>query len=175
VHDYIFNGTFANALCLSLIPSQHESSQTSPDFDEDRGFLVDKLFKPHPAVSQYLQDKYKGLLEGERSTVALHFDVNSVWNRGQPAKRPSVMWYRHVISNYFVASQVVFLVFSANASKYGPFFAVQQQRDPHVRFVMIDEPEAVALTLMAMCKHHIVATSPLGFWGMCVCIFEHVQ
>jgi hypothetical protein len=98
--------------------------------------------------------------------VALHFDVNNVWNSGRAAKHPSVTWYRYVISNYFVASQVVFLVFSANASAYGPFFAAQQQRDPQVRFAMIDEPEAVSLTLMTLCKHHIVASSSLGFWGM---------
>jgi hypothetical protein len=75
---------------------------------------------------------------------------------------PSNAYYEAAISS-FDRTKVRFLVFSDDLTRARYILFMLQRYGYKVHF--IDENVVMSLLLMSMCRHHIMTSSTLSFWG----------
>eukprot|EP00042_Codosiga_hollandica_P028011 m.144202 g.144202 ORF g.144202 m.144202 type:complete len:415 (-) comp52656_c0_seq21:42-1286(-) len=150
------------------------------------------LFAVHPAIQDYVRLFYGAYFRNpEMETVSVHLRLGYP---GEPSPTglaartfPQLSWFRHVITTRFDSSRTkyVFLVFSDNVELAREvcvqpsfahsgihltqsFFLSQalkplQENGAHI--TIIEENIVATLHLMSICKHHILTSSTIAFWG----------
>ena len=143
------------------------------DYHDQREYLVEEAFRFHPAMLQYLDEKYHTLLHSSRQTVSVHFRILQLDDPFgyvvQRRQHPSLAWYFHVMEKMFTPKDVTFVIFAENATTILPHFVKAQQRNPDFQYRIVDDENfAVTMAFMTLCDHHVVTSSTFGFWGMSV-------
>lgn len=118
-----------------------------------------ELFKPHPEIMEYLQNKYGHLLS--------YPNVVSVHMRSYHQEDPEGKLYRHYGASYFrnamsiFPENTVFLVFSNRMDLAKKEF----ENIPGRIFFVEGETHYHDFYLMSMCKHNIITNSSFSWWA----------
>eukprot|EP00042_Codosiga_hollandica_P028009 m.144166 g.144166 ORF g.144166 m.144166 type:complete len:454 (-) comp52656_c0_seq17:42-1403(-) len=128
------------------------------------------LFAVHPAIQDYVRLFYGAYFRNpEMETVSVHLRLGYP---GEPSPTglaartfPQLSWFRHVITTRFDSSRTkyVFLVFSDNVELAREALKPLQENGAHI--TIIEENIVATLHLMSICKHHILTSSTIAFWG----------
>eukprot|EP00042_Codosiga_hollandica_P036866 m.285776 g.285776 ORF g.285776 m.285776 type:complete len:365 (+) comp54978_c0_seq8:1501-2595(+) len=147
VHGYFFNSAY---------------------WHPERQHVLD-LFDAHPAVKAYVQAYYGAYLEGERETVSLHLRLGYAGEADTVLLGvrlfPSAAWYQNIFEREFNFLKVIYIVVSDDPVRARAFMQPIKARLPGLRFKIIQDNVAVALHVMSRCKHHVLTSSTLSFWG----------
>eukprot|EP00055_Hartaetosiga_balthica_P016576 m.105597 g.105597 ORF g.105597 m.105597 type:complete len:425 (-) comp9134_c3_seq1:351-1625(-) len=145
----------------------------------ERHYLL-KLFRFHPAIDEYLHSVYGSFFEaeqrGELDTVSIHMRLGY---SGEPASPlvnarefPSAPYfYRAFKSKFGTSTPKHFLVFTDNPSKVWDFMHAMEKKwaesesSVDLKYTVVEENVVNTLALMRMCKHHVLTSSTLSFWG----------
>lgn len=65
----------------------------------------------------------------------------------------------------FDSETSLYVVFSDDNAKAKELFQAHAAKDPRLQFVVVDDNAAASLLLMSLCKHHVLTSSTLSFWG----------
>lgn len=133
-----------------------------------RAYVLQQLTM-HPSIRQYAELVYGDIFrDTSRESVSVHLRLGY---DGEPAtdllverRFPPDMFYVDVFTRVFNPDKVRYLVFSDDPRKARTFmdkFAVRYG----LTYDVADENVLVTLELMARCKHHVLTSSTLSFWG----------
>eukprot|EP00730_Choanoeca_flexa_P018860 TRINITY_DN9192_c0_g1_i1.p1 TRINITY_DN9192_c0_g1~~TRINITY_DN9192_c0_g1_i1.p1 ORF type:complete len:367 (+),score=71.13 TRINITY_DN9192_c0_g1_i1:101-1201(+) len=142
----------------------------------ERAYLL-KMLTFHPALQDYVTKMYGDLLDPAMADptetvwcepVSLHLRYGY---KGEPAqnllddrKFPPLAFYDHVFSRTFTGAPVRYLVFSDDVGTATRFMR-QQAAKHNLSYLVVDENVLVSTLLMSRCKHHVLTSSTLSFWG----------
>ena len=132
-----------------------------------------EVLRFNPAVEEYITFMYGDLLAGgqdrSREPISLHFRLGY---EHEPAKAlvrsrnlPPTAFYDRVFTREFDVSTALYLVFSDNPEKAHGMMREHASRVPGLTYVVIDEDVVHTVAMMARCKHHVLTSSTLSFWG----------
>jgi hypothetical protein len=137
------------------------------DFHSHRDYLLKNVFEFHPAMVNYLTNKYSQYLHGSRDPVSVHFRLGGTKEIDKQTysifPHPSIDWYKHIMTMEFDPSQVYFLIFADDVEQVQFILAGFNIAD--IRYHIVEEDFANSMLLMSLCTHHIAAASTFSFWG----------
>jgi hypothetical protein len=136
------------------------------DWHRERTRLLD-LFEFHPAVRQYSSTFYEHVFSTNLETVSVHLRLGY---KGEPSldllagrAQPTLDWFSRVMRSQFAPASSLFLIFSDNVELASN--AMLPLRKVGLHIVIMHENSVTTLELMSRCKHHILTSSTLSFWG----------
>jgi hypothetical protein len=125
----------------------------------------------HPAIQRYAELVYGDWLapDAAREPVSLHLRLGY---SGEPAtdllrdrRLPPGDFYADIFGDVLGTSNKLYLVFSDNPPKARQVMQGYESRFPGLRWELIDENVLTSIHIMARCKHHVLTSSTLSFWG----------
>ncbi|MBI2742466.1 MAG: alpha-1,2-fucosyltransferase [Chlamydiales bacterium] len=136
----------------------HGYFQTEKYFAHQRARLLD-LFAPHPDDLNYIEAKYKWLLEHPH-TVGVQLRVYYEDRHGGMFIQYGKDYLTKAMSLF--PEEALFIIFSNNKE----FAKENTPEELKARVVYIEnEPHYIDLFLLSLCKHNIITNSTFGWWG----------
>eukprot|EP00048_Salpingoeca_helianthica_P020693 m.247492 g.247492 ORF g.247492 m.247492 type:complete len:360 (-) comp51358_c0_seq1:23-1102(-) len=135
-------------------------------FHHDRAYLLN-LFKLNPAIEEYIDAFYNDIWASPLETVSLHLRFGY---SGEPAtgllndrQFPPKSFYNRVFEKEFNRRAVLYVVLADDVKRAEEFMSPLAAYGFHYRIV--DDNSVVSLRVMARCRHHVLTSSTLSFWG----------
>ena len=129
--------------------------------------MVSELFKLNPHIEQYISVYYSDLWDSPLETVSMHLRFGY---KGEPATAllderefPPKTFYSRVMEREFDREKVLYVIIADDVTRARAFVKPLTSYGFHFRIV--DDSSVVSLRVMARCKHHVLTSSTLSFWG----------
>jgi hypothetical protein len=137
------------------------------DFHHDREYLLNTLFKLNPSIVEYVDAYYRDIWMSPLETISVHLRFGY---GGEPAtgllderKFPPKSFYSRIMEKFFERSKVLYVVVADDIKKARAFMAPLSRYGFNYRIV--DDNSVVSVHVMSRCKHHVLTSSTLSFWG----------
>ena len=121
----------------------------------------------NPTIDDYISIYYSDIWSSTRETVSVHLRFGY---KGEPATAllderqfPPKSYYSRIFEQEFNRDSVLYVVVGDDMRRAEAFMAPLAARGFQYRIV--DDNSVVSLRIMARCKHHVLTSSTLSFWG----------
>eukprot|EP00043_Microstomoeca_roanoka_P007029 m.68040 g.68040 ORF g.68040 m.68040 type:complete len:389 (-) comp13664_c0_seq2:115-1281(-) len=136
-----------------------------------RQFVLQTL-RFNPGIEEYISLVYGDLLSGgpdRRDTVSVHLRLGYDHEpaKGLLADRslPPDGFYTRIFSREFQPDRTLYLIFSDNNARATSIMHSLASSIAGLKYQIIDENVVYSVAMMARCKHHVLTSSTLSFWG----------